>query len=165
MVAVGTLAASALASHGGPADGRVVPFAHCADGTHTVHAGQELYIRYGWGTSAPGQADKFINAQRATWSISDSSGTLNSSTPTSFGDLTYWTGPTYVPDALIDGIKRKSYFWWYYGYTGVILAAGESVTLDFTLEVSSPLNDGFGYSTPVGVVTDTQDCVITAVAP
>ncbi len=58
-------------------------------------------------------------------------------------------------------MPSRTTFWWYDRLHRITLDAAESVTLDFTLEVNSPLNDDFGYSTPAGVVTDTQDCVIT----
>lgn len=162
-VCAGTFAAATSAAP----NGVITPYVHCADGSETIPAGQEIGIRTEWVTANQGQAAKFISAQKIEWTVYGNSpdldqGVLATTGTQPFGSTAFWSGP-FETSRSLNGTQHKVVAWTYGVGTGFRLAAGSSVRLVYTFAVNQQINDGLGALTPRGTIFATSSCIITAV--
>jgi hypothetical protein len=135
----------------------------------TIPGGTELKLRMRWVVRNVGQIDKFLGGQKLAWTVTSSDGTvLASRVPTNpeYGDLTYWspgvrsTGQDFNGDGTPDDV-------WYADYlapTGVTLAAGQTVTVSYTLTANVKTDDGFYKGIPAySTIASGTTCTVTGV--
>jgi hypothetical protein len=130
------------------ADGTTVirTYACYATGGHTTApAGTEIVTRFGWAALTYGEMQDFLNAQTTTESVNggapvDVSGGYDG--PTWYPPASVWTSFVQYP-------------------TGVVLAAGQSMTFSVKLSLAHPVYDGATLA-PVGTV-GVFGCKVTGV--
>jgi hypothetical protein len=158
-VCVGVVVTGASAQHHPDS---VVPLFCTSD---TIPAGSELKLRIRWAVKSPGQASKFLQSQKLSWTVSAPDGTvLASRDPAGYGDLTYWSGPIYTEVILADGTRQKIYASDYLVSTGVTLAAGQTVTVAHLLIANAKTDDGFGNNIPANTpLSSKSNCTVTGI--
>ena len=167
VVAIFVCAATFAVATSAAPNGVITPYVHCADGSETIPAGQEIGIRTEWVTANQGQAAKFISAQKIEWTVYGNSpdldqGVLATTGTQPFGSTAFWSGP-FETSRSLNGTQHKVVAWTYGVGTGFRLAAGSSVRLVYTFAVNQQINDGLGALTPRGTIFATSSCIITAV--
>jgi hypothetical protein len=166
VVAVVGVGALATGASGAFRANSVVPLFCTSD---TIPAGSELKLRMRWVVRNSGQADKFLSSQKLSWTVSSSSGTvLASRVPSNpeYGNLTYWSPKVHQSGTDInnDGVVDDVYYMDYLAPTGITLAAGESVTVAYTLTANAKTDDGFGFKFDAfQTIASGSSCTVTGV--
>ena len=165
-VSVGVFAAAASARFQANS---VVPVFCTSD---TIPANTELSLRLRWAVSNKGQLDRFLSAQKLTWTVYASDGTtvLRSSAPTNpeFGDTTSWSAAGQMEGTITTktGAVQKQKFTYsdYQQATGYTVGLNETVIVAYELSANAPTDDGFGYKfLAAGVIASGNTCSVTGV--
>ena len=155
---VGIATSVASASH----QGSVVPM-FCTN--HSIPAGSELVLRFGWAAKNYDQSILFLEAQNLTWTVtrSDGSSVSRPAPSPTYGDTSNWSAPVYR-ESMIDGKRMKNWFTNYQTSTGVVVGLNETVTVTHGLTVDRNVLDGFGYKLTPGVTLGSGNtCSVTGV--
>jgi hypothetical protein len=100
-----------------------------ANGGHVTRpAGTDIVVRVGWVAKTPGLVQDFLGAQTTTVAVND-------------GPAVDLSGGYGAPEP--SGADWASFT---YDDTGVVLAPGESLTFDLTLDVSHRVTDGLLFA-------------------
>jgi hypothetical protein len=160
LVSAGVLATGASAQF--HADS-VVPVFCTSD---TIPGGTQLQLRLRWVVRNQGQIDRFLGGQKLVWSVSSSSGVLASRVPSApeYGDSTYWSPKVHstTRDFNGDGVVDDVWYADYLAPTGVTLAAGQTVTVSYTLTANVKTDDGFFKGIPAfSTIATGNSCTVT----
>jgi hypothetical protein len=140
----------------------------------TIPANTELSVRLRWAVSNKGQMDRFLVAQKMTWTVYASDGTtvLASSAPTNpeYGDTTSWSAQGQTEGTITDkwGAVKKQKFVYsdYQQATSVTVGLNETVIVAYELSANAPTDDGFGWKfLEPGVIASGSSCMVTGVTP
>ena len=167
LVAVGALASSSSAAY--RANSVVAVF--CT--SDTIPAGSQLQLRMRWGTSTPGQLDKFLAHQNMTWEVQTSDGSQQlavGATPSPlYGDLTNWVGTGSMVGTVTGANGKPKTQKYYYAdwlvNTGYTVALNQTVRVAYELSADVATDDGFGFKFDAGVLSSGSSCNVTGANP
>jgi hypothetical protein len=162
-VLVAACSAYAVSNAEAAPTGTITPYVHCADGSETVPAGQEIIIRSVWATGSWGNVQKFLDWQTIVWNFRrPNENPFASSGFRSHGIRTFWSTPTSFVGT-INGQTKQGYRTTYLEPTGIVLAPGETVLLSYLWTTQKKLDDDFGTKIEPGILSIVNNCEITGV--
>ena len=151
---------SAQAAYAAPS-GDIAPYIRCPDGAETIPAGSQLAVISAWGTGSKGNAAHFLDHQVLVWDVVSPTGALLATSGSrTFGDTFGWSTPV-RQEATVEGQKQWVWITRYRAATGIVLAAGQSVTLRYNWVINKKLDDDFGTKIEPGTLYSTSSCTIT----
>jgi hypothetical protein len=137
------IAAGGASAFTRPASVNIAACIFTTGGQATVAAGTDVVLDVGDITLRRGQAEAAMHDWSFALANVDGTPIVN---PDS-----YWNTPIPEPDFFYNGVTYPKTWatWWIYD-TGITLAAGETLTLDYNLVALHPGTDGFSHTTPAG---------------